>query len=167
LLGGLRRGGVEALELDRALRGEAVDIAELQDTKLEAAPEIFEGARAAGLELGLARPLPVVVGQAEAFAGAQVDERVDAGFEVVEIALEAGEAVRVVGIGLEPVDPARVRETVEQALEQVARELVEPPCRSKRVQGPQDDRHQACHGGYYPPGLAHAAKIVLFHTVGV
>lgn len=142
---------VEPLKLAGAAGGESFDVAELQDAEFETAPEVFEAARAAGLERMLARRGPVVVGQAQHLAGAQVDEQVDAGVEIVDPALERGEGSGVVGVGAEPGDPALVGEFVDRLLQGVARELVEPLCRGERVEAPQEDAQQS-HGRYYAPG---------------
>jgi hypothetical protein len=166
LFRGLRRGGVEALELAGPAGGEAVEVAELQDAELELSPQVVERAGAAGLELGFARRGPVVVGQAEQLAGAQVDQEIDAGVKIVDPALEGWEAARVVGVGAEPGDPAVIREFVERLVERVARELVEPLRRGERIETPQEDAQQS-HERHYPPGLAYAVKIFPFRTVGV
>jgi hypothetical protein len=69
---------VEALEPDGAAGGEALEIAELEDAEFQTAPQVVEAARAAGLEHGFSRRRPVVVGEAQQLAGAQVDQQVDA-----------------------------------------------------------------------------------------
>src|SRR5262245_31155007 len=72
-----------------------------------------------------------------------MDEKADDGVEIVEDALVEGDPSAVIWIRAQLGDLVLITEMIEKSPEQKARDLVIPSPRGERVQGPEDDRHQA------------------------
>ena len=133
----------EPLQLFGAAYRKTLDLREAQAAGAESRVELGEGARAPALRRrwGVA---PEADGlEAEEFSRAGVDQDVQAGVEIIDDALEMRDPSWIIRVSAEPVDGALVLDVADQDVEEIARTLVQPSPRRQRVEGPEDDRHQA------------------------